>query len=99
MRSASRGSHRGFTLVELLVVIRIIALLVGILLPTLAGARRAANAVKCASNLRAIGQLVNDYVARSNGVYPAAFIYSGHKIQNGVQTPEVQTGGTISWSY
>src|SRR6185503_18347618 len=97
MHTAKR--YRAFTLVELLVVIGIIALLVGILLPSLASARRAANSVKCAANLRAIGQLVADYIAREKGTYPAAFLYSGHKIQNGVQTPDVQTGGTISWSY
>src|ERR1044072_935198 len=90
---------KAFTLVELLVVVAIIAILISLILPTLSGVRRSANSIKCASTLRSIGQLIADYTTRSQGAYPAAFLYSGHAIDYSPnppkQTPEIQTGGTI----
>ncbi|MGD0139070.1 MAG: type II secretion system protein [Tepidisphaeraceae bacterium] len=62
----------GFSLLELLVVIGIIAVLLGLLLPALTRSRRAANGVVCASNLRQLGNALQMYANDNNGWYPRA---------------------------
>jgi prepilin-type N-terminal cleavage/methylation domain-containing protein/prepilin-type processing-associated H-X9-DG protein len=72
-------TERGFTLVELLVVIGIIALLISILLPALNKARESAKTLQCLSNLRQIGMAHAAYVADARGyVLPTGYIRNGN---------------------
>ena len=66
----SHFSNRGFTLVELLVVIGIISVLISILMPALSKARQQANLISCQSNLRQIGLLIQTYSAENKGYTP-----------------------------
>jgi prepilin-type N-terminal cleavage/methylation domain-containing protein/prepilin-type processing-associated H-X9-DG protein len=82
MLVGSRKRSSGFTLVELLVVIGIIALLISILLPSLQKARRAANTIACAANVRSILQAMNMYVATNNGWIPGGPSTTGRFLFN-----------------
>ncbi len=66
----ARLHEHAFTLIELLVVISIISLLIAILLPALGAARKSAQAISCASNLRQIGIACMSYAADNHDTLP-----------------------------
>lgn len=79
-------SNKGFTLIELMVVISIIAILVAIALPRFAEARRSANTAKIAADLRSIDSAITMYEA-DTGKAPA----KNAKIDGSVLYPSTGT--------
>lgn len=72
-----RMRNSAFTLVELLVVIGIIAIMIGILIPTLTRVREHASLVKCSSNLREIHTMLQIYAQRYKDKYPDPWTLGG----------------------
>src|SRR6266566_7457778 len=70
MSHARKNAQAGFTLVELLVAIAIIAILIAILLPVLGSVRERANRIKCAGNLRQLGTALYIYAADNKNNFP-----------------------------
>ncbi|HBG26711.1 MAG: hypothetical protein A2Y10_09165 [Planctomycetes bacterium GWF2_41_51] len=67
---ASEKLVLGFTLVELLVVISIIAMLLAVLMPALSKARAIGKSVKCAAQMKQFGLATHGYVAENQGCLP-----------------------------
>ncbi len=93
--------REAFTLIELLVVVAIIALLISILLPSLAAARKQARAVKCAANLRQVIAAMGVYLAENRAVYPPAYIYGSDRMgsYDFQAQPATPVNGYLHWSW
>src|SRR5947207_1720108 len=94
-----RGNSRsGFTLVELLVVIGIIAVLIALLLPALGRAHQQAYSTQCQSNMRACGQIFMLYATENKGFLPMCVLDSIAKLPSfNISTNTtfpIATGGT-----
>ena len=104
MRRGNNSRNCGFTLVELLVVIGIIAVLVSILLPTLSKARKSANKTVCLSHVRQLATAATAYMAEHKQVFPYQSARTPAVIDplndttgpGGAQTP---TWVTLLWPY
>lgn len=68
--ASPRRRAPGFSLIELLVVVVVVAGLLAILLPAVGGVRDAARTTRCLSNARQVGVMLNAYLVDSEGVLP-----------------------------
>jgi prepilin-type N-terminal cleavage/methylation domain-containing protein/prepilin-type processing-associated H-X9-DG protein len=99
------NQRRAFTLIELLVVIAIIALLIGILLPSLAAARESARQIKAAANSRSVAQGVAVYSTSGKQYFPPHYVYASGPETMAWNFDDQQTSnpnpanGYVHWSY
>jgi prepilin-type N-terminal cleavage/methylation domain-containing protein len=90
------GRRRGFTIVELLVVITIIAILIALLLPALQAARESARRTQCANKLKQIGLAFHTFHDKYKRFPPSCHV---EKLANGSLDPDTVYGRLRGWSW
>src|SRR5439155_2563969 len=88
--------RRAFTLIELLVVIGIIAILVGILLPTLNRARESAKRTACLSNLRQISDILRLYAVTYKDAVPIGYVGTPTGLKQFSYVLNINGGSTLA---
>lgn len=84
---SSLSHRRGFSLVELLVVVSVIGVLVSLLLPAVQASREAARRTNCASNLRQLGIALHGYVSANDGKLPPRKVDNDDRIADSIANP------------
>lgn len=92
-----RHRRRGFTLVELLVVITIISMLMALLLPAVQAAREAGRRATCMNNQKQLGTALMNYESAA-GVFPGYSEYLGYRNDNGEPRPPYTPAHDVTWT-
>ena len=99
MPRGRRFHSAAFTLVELLVVIGVIAILIGILLPTIARARESARRASCLSNLRQVGMAMRFYAHDNRDQVPLGYRTNTKQFNSMVYSNTAKKFVLFGWLY